>query len=324
VLNLSQRYILNSFACEMLQPELDRREKLGWDRFCSDLARNMAEKQVVDFRDGVTSFSKTMSDLRADLPQEYLETIEEESITDVLSHVQSLAKDLSCLRTALFAINEEEASRSRITLDLWASLRWDVHHGSSVAAVKFRIDGGSLRSTAPAPIAIRRDGWICHREFPWIRVDPEFELAARRHELAVNWFILDTFVDRLLSVWDQLDKPEAIQRGGEPDATIEEQIAAIAVATLEREDSEPSSGRTTGRKSSRLRPMKLSRLEVILRDGFGCETRQGKGSERIMSRPGGKLFRFGRHGVDKEVYPDRIKQCLARLEIPVGDFLCEC
>jgi hypothetical protein len=53
----------------------------------------------------------------------------------------------------------------------------------------------------------------------------------------------------------------------------------------------------------------------FLADCFGCEVRQGKGSEVTVYRQGGRIFTLGHHGSNDEVSSVMVKRLLKRLEI---------
>ena len=64
-----------------------------------------------------------------------------------------------------------------------------------------------------------------------------------------------------------------------------------------------------------LRPLRLKSLLKFLKKNFDCEIRQGKGSEIITYRKGGKIFRFGSHKRNPIVPFERVSSSLKRLGI---------
>jgi hypothetical protein len=56
-------------------------------------------------------------------------------------------------------------------------------------------------------------------------------------------------------------------------------------------------------------------------NGLGCEWRQGKGSEIVLYRPGGRSVRLGHHKQNPRVHPLQVQRILAKLGIAVEAFL---
>ena len=87
----------------------------------------------------------------------------------------------------------------------------------------------STERTTDHEIAVRRDGWLCHREYSWLWVNPDYRADERRNEFAANRFVLDTLTAPLYDAWLRLDPEPVVTRGLQSDATEEEQAAALAV-----------------------------------------------------------------------------------------------
>ena len=66
-------------------------------------------------------------------------------------------------------------------------------------------------------------------------------------------------------------------------------------------------------KRPRLPQLRLKRIRAILTRHVGCEWSMAKGSERNVHRQGSKQFTFGSHGLDPQVHPVQIKNCLGKL-----------
>jgi hypothetical protein len=64
-----------------------------------------------------------------------------------------------------------------------------------------------------------------------------------------------------------------------------------------------------------IRTLRLTRLLGLLRDKLGCEVRQGKGSEVVIYRAGGKIARVGRHTRNREVPATLIRSVLDRVGV---------
>src|SRR5262249_40371875 len=141
------------------------------------------------------------------LPVDYVPQDGSEWFTDIQAKVARGAADLTFLRHVLCALSMSDAEKRQLVPDLWARFTWDVYHGGSVGVV--------LTSSSPEPsteratqhqLAFRRDGWLCHREYPWLRVQPDYLPDQRQSEFAVSWYVLDTLSSPLYEAWDRLDR----------------------------------------------------------------------------------------------------------------------
>jgi hypothetical protein len=59
----------------------------------------------------------------------------------------------------------------------------------------------------------------------------------------------------------------------------------------------------------------------FLADRFGCEVRQGKGSEVTVYRPGGRIFTLGHHRSNDEISSVVVKRLLKQLGIDPEEWL---
>ncbi len=322
VLNLSQRFMLSGFAAQVMGPDVRRSAATGQDRFSSTSRRDNANQLVGSYSREVEAFTTFLQRLVPHLPAEYAPNDDPEWLAGIRTKVEQRAEDLSFLRHVLCVLSINDAEKRQLTNDLWVRLTWDVYHGGSVAVV--------LTSSSPEPsierttmhqLAFRRDGWLCHREYPWLRVQPDYLPEARRTELAVSWYLLDTLSSPLYEAWDRLDTGRVVSRGLEADATEEEQTAALAIAFVESDTAEVA---TPVIKRTRVPQLRLKRIQAILTERFGCEWSRAKGSEQKVFRHGEKQFIFGCHGTDRTVQPDQLKKCLKKLGIPLPDFVAAC
>lgn len=322
VLNLSQRFMKSAFAAQVLDPHLMAFAASGRDRYGNVANRNRAKQAVLDYKHEVAAFTSLFQHIAPHLPVEYAPNDDPEWLTWVQAKVFARAEDLSFLRGVLCVLSVDEDEKRQLTPDLWARFLWDVYHGGSVAMV--------LTSSSPEPsieritkhqLAFRRDGWLCHREYPWLRVQSDYLPDARRMELAVSWYLLDTLTSPLYEAWVRLDRGPEVIRGLAPDATDEEQTASLAIALVESDAAGAEAPVANRPRPPRLR---LKRIQAILTKHFGCEWSNAKGSEQKVYRHGGKHFTFGCHGVDRAVRPAQLKSCLKKLGIPLPDFITAC
>jgi len=321
VLNLSQRFMQSDFADQVMSPDMKCYAETGRDRFASAASRYSAYQLGAGFAREVKAFREFLQQIAQHLPADYAQDNGPEWLTDIQTKVTQRAEDLTVLRYVLCVLSVNDAEKRQLAPDLWARFTWDVYHGGSVGVV--------LTSSSPEPsgerttkhlLAFRRDGWLCHREYSWLRVQPDYLPDERRSELAVSWYVLDTLTSPLYEAWGRLD-PGVVSRGLEADATEEEQTAALVVALAEPDVAEVE---TPVAKLPRLPQLRLKRIRAILKRHFGCEWSKAKGSEQKVYRQGGKQFTFGCHGIDRKLHPVQIKNCLGKLGIPLGDFIAAC
>ncbi len=319
VLNLSQRSMLSEFAAQVMGPDLKCYAETGRDRYASAASRYNANHLVDGYDRQVDAFTAFLLRIAQHLPADYAQHDGPEWLTDIQTKVTRRAEDLTFLRYVTCVLSVNDAEKRQLAPDIWARFTWDVYHGGSVGVV--------LTSPSPEPsagrttrhhLAFRRDGWLCHREFSWLRVQPDYLPDERRSELAVSWYVLDTLTSHLYEAWGRLDPGQVVSRGLESDATEEEQTAALVVALAEPDVADFE---TPVAKRPRPPQLRLKRIRAILTTHFGCEWSMAKGSEQKVYRPGGKQFTFGCHGIDRMVHPVQIKNCLGKLGIPLADFL---
>jgi hypothetical protein len=303
-------------------PDLESNAETGRDRFATADSRYNAFCRVAGYFREVGAFKAFLQRIAQHLPADYAQHDGPKWLADIQTKATLRAEDLTFLRFVLCVLSVNDAEKRQLAPDLWARFTWDVYHGGSVGAV--------LTSSSPEPsadrttrhlLAFRRDGWLCHREYPWLRVQPDDLPDERRSELAVSWYVLDTLTSQLYEAWGRLDPGPVVRRGLEPNATEEEQTAALVVALAEPEVAEVE---TPVVKRPRMPQLQLKRIRAILTKHFGCKWSMAKGSEQKVYRQGGKQFTFGCHGTDRKVHPVQIRNCLLKLGIPLGDFIDAC
>jgi len=154
---------------------------------------------------------------------------------------------------------------------------------------------------------------LCHYAYPWLTSESNHECG-----LAAAWYVLDTLSKTYYDHWDRIDVEAVIDKGCLPEASEEEEDAALAVAAeidLEFE----SSG--TAQKHRKLGQWNLPKIINTLTRFFGCESSPSKGSERTVYRPGFHKFTFGSHSANAKVQPMALRRCLKKLGVPMLDFL---
>lgn len=142
---------------------------------------------------------------------------------------------------------------------------------------------------------------------PWITAD-DVESRLGFRTLPVNVYVLELVHERLLTFYNCIDFDRVRQRtaarsGGGTERELDDVTAALScknlAATDELDIEKPPSERSFSNRHQR--PLRIHRLFKVLERHLGCEIRQGKGSEIVVYRPGGKIFTFGHHKADAEV-----------------------
>jgi hypothetical protein len=188
-------------------------------------------------------------------------------------------------------------------------------------------------------VGVNHDGLLLDARMPWVTA-AQVELPGGRRPLALNYHLLERFHERLLSFYDKIDLRRAgaqilAAADGAPPPEDDAVLAALAASCRELAEGEPDeSGRAPGLphepateggpRPGRLRPLRSGRLLLVLERDFGCEVKQGKGSEMTLYREGGRKFRLGHHGRSFEVRPLLLRRLLGRLGIAPADWLRAC
>jgi hypothetical protein len=322
VLNLSQRFMIHTFPVNMFEPDLTNYAKHRVDRFGSVAHRAEASQFYLRYTRRARLFESFLLQVAENLQAAYHPDESADWLIRIQADVARQAEDLIFLRYLLCALPPTSAAKQEIAPGLWARFGWDVYHGGSIGTI--------LTSHSPEPeveritaheIGVRRDGWLCHREYSWLWVNPGYKADERRNEFAANRFVLDTLIAPFYEAWLQLDPESVVTRGLQSDATEQEQIAALAVVVAEPARPEEA---LTMIKRPRLPQLRLMRIKHILTEQFGCEWSMAKGSEQKVYRPGSKQFTFGCHASDRTVHPVQLRRCLQKLGISLGDFESAC
>ena len=221
--------MLSGFAAQVMVPDLKSYAETGRDRYASVASRNNAIHRVAGYGREVEAFTAFLQRIAQHLPADYAQHDGPEWLTDIQTNVTRRAEDLTFLDDFLCVLSVNDAEKRQLAPDLWARFTWDVYHGGSVGVV--------LTSSSPEPsaerttrhqLAFRRDGRLCHREYPWPECSPITCPTNAGRELAVSWYVLDTLTSQLYEAWGRLDPGPVVSRGLESDATEEEQTRPLS------------------------------------------------------------------------------------------------
>lgn len=231
-----------------------------------------------------------------------------------------VAAQIQFVRPYLVRNFRPEKSVVRLADDCFVAWRWLVHFGVGLVVltrseremVEALRTGGSDMAAEMAP-----DGLLLDPTMPWATAaDPVPGVAA---PLAVSLWILGQVRDQLQEMYakinhSQVEADAARTRPLAPDTADPSGVPAQAEP--------PGTAGPAEREVARItRPVRLRVFLRTLVRQFGCEVRTGKGSEVVVSRPGGRPFVLGRHKRNPEVPPETITRCLHRLGIPANGYL---
>lgn len=160
------------------------------------------------------------------------------------------------------------------------------------------------------------DGLLSGGGVPWLDATTLKEPAA----LPLNLRFLEAIHARLFAIYDKVDLRAAFGRAREAGELTDESVALSChfapPGAPEPEDESPEEPVSADEETSqRIHTLRLNRLLNLLRDKLGCEVRQGKGSEVVIYRSGGKIARLGRHTRNREVPTTLLRGVLERVGI---------
>ena len=174
-------------------------------------------------------------------------------------------------------------------------------------------------SFLPAPLVLDSHGRLACYIRPWLDVrtpsgmGPDVAaglnllMLERVHALLYGQFEqLD--LDAIIQSWSHRSEPET----EEDDRLGEEEVIAASVVARER----------CAKKSPRITSsLRLNDLLTILEGTLGATSRDGKGSELVLFRPGGRVTTVGRHQRNPLVSAAAIRRILKALGVRVDEWL---
>ena len=165
------------------------------------------------------------------------------------------------------------------------------------------------------------DGILASDATPWL----DTTSAGGRRALAQNLRIVEAVHAKLFAVYEKVDldavyrtaRDEAASTTSAADALTEENVAV----TCQLAPADEPAAEVGHAPRPRIHTLRLERLLNVLGDRLGCEVRQGKGSEVVVYRPGGKIARLGRHTRNREVPSALVRSVLERLGVSFGEWV---
>lgn len=246
---------------------------------------------------------------------------------EVRDRLGLLALELREMRASLIRNFRPVRSLTQVCEGAWATWHWSTEGRIGTIAV-----AGSERDALESEerglfrmiLIVRADGLLAGQGTPWVTSDT---LLPRRPDLlALNLHLLERLHARLAGFHARVDH-EAVLRallaGAAPTELSQEQLAATCWALERRAPPEPGDGAPSSGEAgppvepstASLRGVRSRQLFALLRDRLGCEVRQGKGSEVVLFRPGGRIFCLGHHKANAFVPSQVVGNILKRLGI---------
>lgn len=173
-------------------------------------------------------------------------------------------------------------------------------------------------------LRVRHDGVLASEFAPWINVDTILE--AEPDALAANLAFVEAIHGRLLEVFAKVDLNAAYGRvrdaaaGSAGDAAPTQEAVAATFVVAEPDVAQETPSPSLARPRVRVPSLRLERFLAIL-ERLGCEVRQGKGSEVVAYRPGGRIARIGRHTRNREVPSTLVQRVLHQVGVTLAEWV---
>ena len=259
---------------------------------------------------------------------------------DCMKSLAEMAKDLREIRPILVASYKARKSITPIfelSNDTYLLWQWETN-GDCLGRIcigknyENTLKQASFQSRADATydhiFRVNYEGLLCGIHMEWM-IPEKFEEQALLGMYDLNYFLLNKVYGLLLDWYLKVDLKKLTHRAVKslPIDDVDEAEAAEAVVTAtvqshlgnikceNREDSFTVLGESKSDSNVSIRHMKSSYFFRILTEKLGCIVTQGKGSEKNLFRNGGRIYRLGHHGREREIHSRQISDILKRLNI---------
>jgi hypothetical protein len=243
--------------------------------------------------------------------------------TAARAELAARASDLEEMRPALLTCNVKK-TMVELAPNLLATWMWGGGTFLGVVPLSQSVREtltSHQRSSYHAVLKLDQDGILSPDSFRWL--DAEAALHQEPDSLSINLLVVDALHARLFEIYEKVDLSASFRRAREAAASetavlSDEDVAAVCqVAAAEEARTSPA---LTGPRP-RIPTLRFERLVKTLRDGLGCEVRQGKGSEVVFFRPGGRIARVGCHRRNREVPSTLVKIVLDTLGVTLSEWV---
>lgn len=280
-----------------------------------------------------------LSGVRQSGPFHRLTALTTRSDGSLRTGLTNMAADLQEMRPLLAPRYKVRKTVVSLGEGLAACWCWSSRSGVADIVVKDSVEAAVRAAElgrASLIVGVRRDGLLSEYSRPW---ETSGDLPAEEgvSPLALNYHVLSCFHELFLSHYDQVDFSRIRGRTGIPDRASpdkeggicpsgpgDQELEALAVSCHDLEAREGASEEAApglGLKRRPLRALRSPRAFKLLRESFGCEVTQGKGSEVTIYRSGGHKFILGHHGQCVTVGPLLLQRLLQRLGITTEEWL---
>jgi hypothetical protein len=175
-----------------------------------------------------------------------------------------------------------------------------------------------------AMLAVAFDGSVSSGATPWL----DATSLRDRDALALSVRLLETIHAKLFAIFDKIDLAAAFGRVRDDTALTDENLALAWRFVPPKADDEPGPKEECdavapdeeAAATPRIRTIRMNRFLNVLRDKLGCEVRQGKGSEVVVYRTGGRIARLGRHVRNRELPTGLVRGVLERVGVTFGEW----
>ena len=250
--------------------------------------------------------------------------------TTARQQLATMAAEIREVRPFVITDHNPEKCSAEVAPGLWVSWFWGgsqqlgivpVHDDARKRVAEFR----SLKFTTS--LRVRHDGLLASEFAPWIDMDDVLETEP--DGLAANVAIVGALHGRLLEVFGKIDLDAAYGRvreaaaGAEGAETPTQEAVAATFTVAESSPVQPAlpvAPGESGRPKVRVPTLRLERFLAIL-ERLGCEVRQGKGSEVVAFRTGGRIARIGRHTRNREVPSMLVQRVLHQVGVTLAEWV---
>jgi len=249
------------------------------------------------------------------------------SDADIGKYLASLAADIQEMRPFLVrGFNPRKAVVS-FGPGLVAAWTWTAYAGiASVIGGRSQAQVEEAVESRRVSLAVRvsHEGLFIDANKPWLTVDTA-QVVGGVSPLVLNCYALERFHEKLFSFYDRIDfeRIRARARSRCLETDLDEEAIALSCQDLAATDPQAGRGELPGLPTGlcRVRAVRCQRLLTLLETRFGCEVRQGKGSEVTVYRQGGKKFTLGHHTPNPLVPSLVVGRLLKRLGVGLPEWL---
>lgn len=257
--------------------------------------------------------------------------VQRSSADEARARLGSMASDIQIVRPFLVGSHNPEKCYAEVAPGLTGTWFWGGPQRLGMVAIhqdeRERVAQVREQTTLTG-LGVDHEGLVGSYRAAWLNAETVgFPIE---DALAANVAILSPLHRRLLEVWEKVDldaihrRMRGDQRGADEPPTEEEVVASVVVADAAQSPviapEAPTAEVPDLALRRRLPTLRLERFLAVI-GRLDCDVRQGKGSEVVVHRRGGKHAIIGRHTRNREVPPALAHRVLHQLGVSRGDWL---